>query len=230
MEDNAALRADVIEQAFNKVERQAGAVPRTARPLVVVADSSGFVGAFTDERKAKEFALPYTRSGVPLIMYRSTLSADADQERVFVIPYRSSDAVAFVSNDIALCRTVHATLDSVGLTYGCDDDDALRYWEHPVDVPCAPAVNRLKAVLGGIKMCEAEAKDIVRTAEEKEKQLFASDAGPLERHIMENERLTILDCVVPIGMMDAASEPEQEESHPEAVQDAVTDAMPAGPN
>lgn len=206
-----ALGPDDIEQAV----RETPAETRVERPLTVVADSSGFVGAFTDEKKAKEFIRPYSKSGIPLIVYRFTLAANADQGRVFVIPYRSSDAVAFVSNDIARCREVHAALNSVGLTY----EDEVEYWEHSVDAPCAPAVNRLKALLNGAKMCAAEAEETLETAEAKEKQLFGPDAGgPLGRYIAENERMTILDCVVPVG--DAPGPAEHEESHSGAAQSA----------
>lgn len=217
MEDNVALGPDDIEQTIRETEIQTET--RTERPLTVVADSSGFVGAFTDEKKAKEFIRPYIGSGVPLILYRFTLAANADQERVFVIPYRGSDAVAFVSNDIARCREVHATLSSVGLTY----EDEVEYWEHPVDAPCAPAVNRLKTLLNGMNMCAAEAKEMIETAEAKEKQLFDPDAGgPLGRYIMENERMTILDCIVPTS--GALESIEREETHPDSAQSAPAPA------
>lgn len=186
---------EALQQAPSRLS--AAIVQPGVRPLTVVADSSGFVGAFTNETKAKEFITPYATKGVPFVLYNFTIDTSvAEQSRVFVVPYRGSDAVAFVSNDIARCRKVHTVLNAIGLTY----EDDISFWEHPVDVPCAPAVKRLDTFLEGLRLYGADDAKAASDAEEKEKRLFEeNEDGPLSRMIRENEKICILSEVVPVG-------------------------------
>lgn len=203
-EDNVAVDAPVRGSTGVCITEEAKDVadggPNCPVTVVVVADSSGFVGAFSSNEKAKAFAEPYANKGVPFIMYRYHLEKTPGlKNKVFVVPYRGSDAVAFVSNCAEKCRKIHAALNAVGLSY----EDDISYWEHPVDVPCAPAVKRLDSFLEGLRLYGRpdEVKAAAEMAEQKEKILFDENKdGPLSRMIRESEKITILDCIVPSGI------------------------------
>jgi hypothetical protein len=163
---------------------------------IVVADSSGFVGAFTSESKARDFVEPYASKGMTFVLYRYPLD-DARSTTVFVLPYRVSDAVAFVSDNADRCRLAQTALGAVGLVY----EDDVTYWEQKLDVPCAPAIARLNNFLEGVRLYgnSEETQTANEDVERKEKALFADDSnGPLDRLIRESEKLNILEGVCTI--------------------------------
>lgn len=149
---------------------------------------------------------PYASRGIPFVVYRYPVVADGSPDKVFVIPYRGSDAVACVTNDPKIARQVHTTLAAVGLSYEPleSEEDSISYWEHAIDTPCAPAVKRLDVFIQGLNLHDGAeaAQKALEDVERKEKKLFEPSEGPLGRMIRENEKITIMpmiiDCSVPL--------------------------------
>jgi hypothetical protein len=187
-------------------------VPANAKPqdgptgLYVVSDSVGFVGAFPTARAAED-AVFRKYPEIPCIVQRFPV-APGPCDNVWVVLYRDLDAVAFVSNSRAEAERVRQVYARVGLAY----DDDVDHWEQPFGVASKPAAERLER---RHRVHEAFAGELgaTDTIDERTKaDLDRLDAlsrpredGPLARLLRENEPITIMDCVVPIG---SASTPD----------------------
>jgi hypothetical protein len=175
--------------------------------MFVVADSAGFVGAFPTLAAATQ-ATVQKYSCIPFIVYRFPWAA-GPRGRVWVVLMRSSDAVAFVSNDREEAERVKGIYERVGLAY----EDSIDYWEQPTGAVTPPAARRLESQQHAHDMYAgpAEAAQQFTAENEARSQAFLaaaapdSENGPLARLLRETERITIMDCVIP-GLPTAETE------------------------
>ena len=108
--------------------------------------------------------------------------------------YRDVDAVAFVSNNRAAAEQVQLSLGRVGITY----PDNIDYWRHSVGVPIARSVERLDQLTRVNKLYGADDEQRTLRIIEIEAKLFGPNPNsPFEKLLRENERITILDAVIP---------------------------------
>ena len=141
---------------------------------------------------------------------------------IWVVPYRDTNAVAFVSNCRSKAVHVQKSLQNVGLTY----PDSIDYWMLPLGKVVVAAGERLESITRAHKIYADESL----REEEKQKEAAADELirrviedrldGPLDRLIRENERITLFDCVVDIVNFDPA---EDEAAEDEAAEDKVAE-------
>jgi hypothetical protein len=196
-------------------------VDAAATEVFVVADVCGFVGAYYKLKEAQALLAKFPNT--KFIVYRYPLSERSSKERIYIIPYQGSNAIAFVSNDRAQCDSVRNTLASVDLTYG---DDELEYWEHPVGVICIPAGIRLDIIEKGRNFSAADQKAANSALENLLSKLEGSVDGPMAQALKENERITIMDCVVPTKL--STEEPSAVE--PSAVEPSAVEPSAMEPS
>jgi hypothetical protein len=163
--------------------------------ITVMSDRFGFVGAFPSDAAATAVAQRYP--GVPLLAHRFP-AADGPADAVWVVLYRDSDAVAFVSNSRAEAARVQAAYVAVGLAH----DEPLDYWEQPLGAIAGPTLDRLAA----------------QAAARKEKE-----AGPVDGPDLE-ARFSILSAVVPVDATAAAVAAPANTAGPGTSADAGADA------
>jgi len=186
--------------------------PEAAAPrpdhLCVVSDSAGYVGTFSSLEAASAAVLkkhPFT----PFLVQKFPV-APGPVDTVWVVLYRDLDAVAFVSNDRAEALRVQGIFANVGLTYV----DSIDYWEQPIGTIAKAASDRLDSQTRAQLMYIGDDEESFRKMEEEDHaRLEALTAprkdGPLARLILENERITIFDAVVPTAFGEAhAAGPE----------------------
>lgn len=170
---------------------------------------------------------------VPYITLRFA-AAPGPVSAVWVVLYRDLDAVAFVSNDRGEAARVQQVYASVGLAY----DDDIDYWEQPFGVVAPRAAERLAIQTRAHRTWGAMTEADFRAAEEADaaraEGLCAPRAdGPLARAFRENERLAILDAVVPLAAPASSfgegGGPPGPAASPTAVSDGATDES-EGPN
>jgi hypothetical protein len=119
---------------------------------------------------------------------------------VWVVPYRDTNAVAYVSNSRSRAVRVQKSLENVGLTY----PDSIDYWQQPLGMVVLAAGERLASITRAHQIyanesIREEEKRKDEAAEELIKRVVdGADESPLDRLIRENERITIFDCVVDI--------------------------------
>lgn len=172
--------------------------PAEAASLCVVSDNYGFVGAYHSLTAAREFVLKKYAS-IPFLVQRFP-RAPGGCDKVWVVLYRDIDAVAFVSNDQAEASRVKELLLKVGLAY----PDTIECWEQPLGQVLPQTAERLASRHRAHQMYAgsvvAESLESLRAAEyARVSALLAPEPdGPLEKAIRENERITIMDCVVPV--------------------------------
>lgn len=174
--------------------------PPVPKHMHVVSSAAGYVGTFLSLEAARAAVLD-AFSLVPFIVLQFPVAPGAPLDRVWVVPYRQTDAVAFVSNSRNEAERVRALYERVGLTY----PDSVDYWEQPVGVVAEHAGEWLRAAEHAHRMYagpaaaqEAEAADLERI----ERFLHPSADGPMARAAAENERISILDGVVPVELVD----------------------------
>lgn len=180
--------------------------------LIVVSDSCGFIGAFRSIAEAKELVI--TRySMVPLLVQRFPLALSGG-ENVWVVPYRDTNAVAFVSNDREKSIATQRALQNVGLTY----PDSIDYWEQPIGRVVLAAAERLASCsrahqiyAAGGTISEEEKKQEAAAAELIKRVVEGTAESPIDRLIRENERITFFDCVVDIIEEDGEGNAEPAE-------------------
>jgi len=181
------------------------------RRIYVVVDSGGFAGAFATVKAAEAAVRPYSGAACILLNFSA---APGPCSRVWVVPFRGVDAVAFVSNDRAEAERVRGIYAKVGLVF----DDDLDFWEQPFGVVPDHAARRLETQHRASQLCSGdltagdfekmEAADLARV------EAFAGHSledGPLARAIRENERISIIDCVVPVLLPTGRAEGVGEE-------------------
>jgi hypothetical protein len=187
--------------------------------IYAISDACGFIGAFSSVAEAKEKVLaPY--SLVPFLIQRFR-RAPGDAANVWAIPYRETNATAFVSNDREVAIRAQKALLNVGLTY----PDSVDYWEQPLGRPVPAACERLASahrahqIYAGETVTEEE-KAREQTSEEIIKAVLECRGDPIDRLIQENERISFLDCVVDMysAAEDAAS--DEEDATSSAAEDA----------
>jgi hypothetical protein len=160
------------------------------------------VGAFYDAASAVTEA---TKHHLVHFLIQRFRVAPGPVGTVWVVLYRDIDAVAFVSNSRAEAESTQKAYSSVGLTY----EDSIDYWEHPANVVNKGSVQRLEAqsqaheMYGpSISLEELQAQELA-AYEQISRMMQPREDGPLAQVIRENQRITILDCViervVPIG-------------------------------
>jgi len=199
--------------------------------IIAVSDAAGFVGAFLTVAEAKAKVLDKFKL-IPFLVQRFPLApmeAVAPEEKsttteaplnIWVVPYRDTNAVAFVSNSRSKAVQIQLSLQNVGLTY----PDTIDYWMLPLGKVVVAAGERMASI---VRAHQIYADESLRE-EEKEKEAAADELirrvvedrldGPLDRLIRENERITLFDCVIDI--VDADSEAETgAESNAEAKSD-----------
>lgn len=183
--------------------------------IYVISDACGFIGAFSSVAEAKEKVLtPY--SLVPLLVQRFR-RAPGDGASVWAIPYRETNATAFVSNDREAAVRAQKALLNIGLTY----PDSVDYWEQPLGRPVPAACERLASahrahqIYAGEAVTEEE-KAREQTSEEIIKAVLECRGDPIDRLIQENERISFLDSVVDIYSDEEDEEADEDEETEEA--------------
>ena len=202
--------------------------------IYVAADSGGFVGAYyTEADLRKEVAAQYPAS--EFVAYHFRLNPAQPAREVYILPYQAGDAIAFVTNDEAHCRKVHAALARVGLTY----EDDISYWRHPVGRLCFPAKKRLDILARAAREAPSGADDegaaerlmadFLRRARAEGAPAEEKAAPPGETKRRETEEdggapnlLTILDCAEPalLRAADAQTGSPDEKEAPSSTTEA----------
>ena len=165
----------------------------------VVSDSNGFVGAFYTASAATAVVNKYRL--IPFLVQKFEV-APGPVATVWVVLYRNIDAVAFVSNDRAKAEEIQEVYGKVGLTY----EDSIDYWEQTANEVSKHAEERLASIsrahtmyVGPATLEELQARELEDY--ERVMRLTAPNPdGPIARIIRENEKITILDCVVPTNI------------------------------
>lgn len=169
-----------------------------ASGLFVVSDRMGVVGAFRTLAEARRAALDkYT--AVPFVVHRFPL-ADGPADTVWLVLYRDSDVVAFASNDHDEAERVRQVYARVGQAL----NDGSGCWSLPADTVLKTVEVRLEAFQSAAMIPSEKLDEMLRKMEEEGDEKFAAlsaafDGGRLLRVYEENERVTVLDCVVPLG-------------------------------
>jgi len=175
--------------------------------IIAVSDAAGFVGAFLTVVEAKAKVLDRFKL-IPFLVQRFQLEPTDEKAplNIWVVPYRDTNAVAFVSNSRSKAVQVQKSLQNVGLTY----PDTIDYWMLPLGKVVVAAGERLASIT---RAHQIYADESLRE-EEKQREAAADELiqrviedrldGPLDRLIRENERITLFDCVVDIVDFDQA--------------------------
>lgn len=186
----------------------------------VVSDRFGFVGAYSLIHMAENIVIKYYPT--PFIIQRFPANPNFPTDVLWALPFQSNDSVAFVSNSKDEVLKVQSAYGRIGLMY----DDDIKYWEHAVNVILPAAKDRLLSIsrayiqhTGGETMetlCDIEFQDL-----RKLEQSFAPlKNGPLSQLLKSTETITIMDCVIPVGVggfpePESKPEPEEKEKEPE---------------
>ena len=196
----------------------------TGDELIIVSDSCGFIGAFRSIGEAKEHVITQY-SMVPLLVQRFPL-AESGGDSVWVVPYRDTNAVAFVSNDRNKSVAAQHALQNVGLTY----PDSIDYWEQPIGRIVLAAAERLASCnrahqlyAAGAATSEDEKQQEAAAAELIKRVVEGTAESPIDRLIRENERITFFDCVIDI-IEEGAAEDAEEGAAEDAEEGAAEDA------
>jgi hypothetical protein len=149
-------------------ETPRGAVESEAR-IYVLADSGGAVGAFLTRAEAAAVKKRYP--SVPMLIYAFPLRRSAPADKIYVIPYRQTNAVAYASNSRAECEEVQKTLLTIGLAY----EDSLDYWECAAGQLIESGEKRLHELheLERLALDSNAYAEMRRDSDEKTEQLFA---------------------------------------------------------
>jgi len=166
-----------------------------ADAIYVVSDGNGYIGAYPSAAVAEAAMRPHPL--IPFIIQRFAV-APGPVDSVWVVLYRDLDAVAFVSNDREEAARVQQIYAGVGLAY----PDEIDYWEQPFGVMAKSAAERLDVQTRAYQSWAGASEADLHAAEEADlaraEALCAPRAdGPLARAFRENERITILDAVIP---------------------------------
>ncbi len=173
----------------------------TERPesYYVLSDGHGFVGAFYSAAAAEEKVAEYNL--IPFLVQRFGV-APGPVGTIWVVLYRDIDAVAFVSNSRAEAERVQTVYNQIGLTY----TDSIDYWEHPANMVSDAVNERLKSFsrahtmyageLSPEELMARQIKDYNKICE----LMQPRKDGPIARMLKENEKITIIDCVVPVNV------------------------------
>ena len=226
-----ALKAALVAKA--ELEATAddvlkAALTAPAKYLFVVSDGSGFVGAFTSLALAQSFVIT-KYALIPFVVQRFDAAIHLPVDRVWMLPYSDSDAVAFVSNDRSAVEAAQKMFASIGIV----NTDNIDYWEHDTNALVASAAERLDAQLSAQKMLAPDAlASAISQLEHADREHLAlindeRQDGPLARAIYENKELTIFDCVVaakPISTAESAAEPGVESAAESAADSAAESA------
>jgi hypothetical protein len=169
-----------------------------AESYYVLSDNYGFVGAFCSVAEAEEVVILHYPT--PFLLQRFGVEP-GQIDTIWVIPYKGIDAVAYVSNSREAASAAHEALCRVGLAY----DDPIDYWEQPANRIAQAAAPRLAALSKANAVCEPPTLEDLRAREMADYARIAQltkprPDGPLQRLIRENERITVLDCVVPVAV------------------------------
>jgi hypothetical protein len=166
----------------------------------VVSDRFGFVGAFHTVAMAEALVVEYFPT--PFIVQRFPAAPNCQTDVVWAIPFRDIDAVAFVSNSREDVVKVQDTYLRIGMV--CEDD--IKYWEHNVNVPVKAAKDRLDSISRAHRqyvgtepmenLAEIEFNDMQRL----QKMFQPMKNGPISRLLRATEKMTIMDCVIPVGV------------------------------
>jgi hypothetical protein len=145
-----------------------GAAESEAR-IYVLADSGGAVGAFLTRAEATAVKKRYP--SVPMLIYAFPLRRGTPADKIYVIPYRQTNAVAYASNSRAECEEVQKTLLTIGLAY----EDSLDYWECDAGRLIESGEKRLHELqeLERLALDGSAYAEMKRDSDEKTKQLFA---------------------------------------------------------
>ncbi len=156
--------------------------------FLVVADQGGFVGAFLSAKEVIQHVIKRYPS-IQTVIYKYKLDNKVSYSNIYILPYKGNEAIAWAGNNIETCRQVQKTLSKIGIVY----EDDVKYWEQPVGQICETALKRFQI--------EIESKKTLTSSEiEKiEKQIsLLTEGGELSHCEVDNEKLSILDCIVPI--------------------------------
>ncbi len=137
--------------------------------IFILADSGGAVGAFLSRAEATAVKKQYP--SVPMLVYAFPLRHDMPADRVYVVPYRPTNAVAYASNSRIECEVMQKTLLTIGLTY----EDPLDYWECAVGRLIESGKKRLIELqeLERLALDGSACAEMRKASDEKTKQLFA---------------------------------------------------------
>ena len=182
----------------------------TKNPLLfAISDSSGFVGAFSSEKKARDVLRTYI--SIPLIV--TTYPRETKLTSVWALPYRGNNAVAYVSDSKSKIREIQIDLLRVGLTFPDDVD----FWEHEIDKVSEAAAKRF-AIAQSVISHEHSAhksrdqKNIDRFIK------FASKDDPPPKLA----RLNLLESVVPVRLVVEKPKKNKKTAAPPSVSEQCT--------
>ncbi len=198
------------------VQAEPERTPPSMLKVYVLADSGGAVGAFLTNAEAAAVKKRYP--SVPLLIYAFPLSRDTPTDKIYILPYRQTNAVAYASNSRAECEKMQKTLLTVGLTY----EDSIDYWECAVGRLIESGEKRLDELLELERLAfdGSACAELRKVSDEKTKQLFAlhdaaveaalaaighgqptpamtAENGKLPGTFMDESAASILDFVVP---------------------------------
>src|SRR4029079_13769634 len=186
--------AGIDDRKFATEWKQSIEPEPTERPVVyqVVSDSHGFVGAFYTEQGVRDHVLSQF-SLTPFVVQQFAVFP-GQHTKIWVVLYRDIDAVAFVSNDRDEAERRQDAFGRIGLTY----PDNIDCWEHPVGIVTRPAFDRLR-MMHDVHTMIAGSEDAEKTELDRlDRLLQPKGDGPIARLLREEERISILNCIVPL--------------------------------
>lgn len=144
--------------------------------IYILADSGGAVGAFLARTDAEAVKKRYP--SVPTLIYAFPLHPDAPKNKIHILPYRQTNAVAFASNSRTKCEEMQKMLLAVGLTY----EDPLDYWVCTAGQLIESGEKRLNELqeLERLALDSSACAEMRKASDEKTKQLFALHDAAVE--------------------------------------------------
>lgn len=156
--------------------------------------SIGFIGVFNSIEQTRDIVQLYP--SVKFIAHKYC-SAPGDKDVVWVVIYKHTDSVAFVSNDRADAERVHNAYLSVGLVY----DDSIDCWRRRVNFISDLNTEKLHDL-------EFPLSDEERTKKYADNNALIlhikkAAAGVVTLDFDDEPEFSILDCIEPIDCIKA---------------------------
>lgn len=180
----------------------------TERPsaFYVVSDNYGYVTTYTNISMVQHLTNTYPT--IPFLVQRFDVS-DGPLSPIWVVLYRDIDAVAFVSNNKETAITVQGEYNKIGLSY----PDPIDYWQRELGTIEANTKDRLESFSRANTMyTDTTAEDIAMREADDMSKLQRLTEGRIQKIIKENEKMTIFDCVEPVGVGGVATTDAQLET------------------
>ena len=178
-----------------------------------ISDNVGYVGSFYSISDIEDVIKKYPLMKFIVYCFKTTKPTTVDlSTTVWIILYHTTDAVAYVTNCREDAVKVQQTYLKVGLTY----EDDVDYWKQPIGLSPS-AVERLE-LLHTIRDKDLIEIELNKMLEKLNVSTQFIPDGPIEKMIKENEqqlreneKITIMDCIVPFVLNSLILEQQEQQ-------------------